>query len=143
MPRWFRDDLDALLCAGDVFGSEWDADRTDRTGPVVVFSHDCDIDKPDNPTTLVASLVPVSATPGGLLSEIARGRVWHGLLLEDCREPGWVNPRTIRPIEKQVLFDRLDRRLHSMTPEGQIAIAAKVYAFLRRELPPVGSSPAP
>lgn len=134
----FATQLEAQLSAGDVFRQDWDSDRADSIGPVVVFSHDCDIDK--NPAPLVAKIVADANTPSGLLGDIKRGRVWHALYLEGCAEPGWVNLRTIQPVARDLLLGRLDRRLHSMTPDGRLALAAKFFQFLARTLPPTSTT---
>lgn len=131
--------LDAELCPGDVFPADWDSDRPDAIGSVVIFSHGCEIDKPAVKTILVANITGAHETEKGLLGNIRAGTVWHALFLEGCRVPGWVNLRTLRPVPKDILLARKDRRLHSMTEDGRIALITKLYQFLLRALPP--SSP--
>ena len=129
----FAPQLDPELSPGDIFGRDWDNDRAVRLGPVVVFSHGCEVDKCQ--TVHVASLVSDSDTDPSLLGNIRSGRVWHALYLPGCAEPGWINLRTLRPMERQLLLERLDRRLHSMTDVGRNAIATKFFQFLTRTLP--------
>jgi hypothetical protein len=114
-----------------VFRANWDDDQPTPVGPVIVFSHGCEIDKAHD-TVLVASVVSQAQTPADQWGHIITGKVAHGLWLEDCAEPGWVNLRTLRPFPKAPLQQHLDRRLHSMTPEGRVYLAGGLFAFLTR-----------
>jgi hypothetical protein len=40
------------------------------------------------------------------------------------------------------LVERIDRRLHSMTDQGRLALAMKTFSFMTRTLPP-NQAPAP
>jgi hypothetical protein len=79
---------------------------------------------------------------GGLLGSIRGMKVWHAFYLEGSSEPGWVNLRTIRPTPNRLLLERLDRRLHSMTPDGRIALAAAALSFFTHTRPPAPPSSA-
>lgn len=109
-------------------------------GPVVIFSHECDIRK--SPTILVADIESDADTEPGLLGHVRSARAFHGYYLDGCREPGWVNLRTIRPVLRDPLVERIDRRLHSMTDQGRLALAMKTFSFMTRTLPP-NQAPAP
>lgn len=138
MPGLFSASIENELCPGDVFRAGWDVDQAQSLGSIVVLSHGCDIDKSD--TVLVSKVVSSQDTPRDLLGNLRAGRVWHGLYLDGSSEPGWANLRTIQPVEKAILLSRLNSRLHSMCEEGRQALAAKVYQYLTRTLPPSATS---
>jgi hypothetical protein len=108
-------------------------------GPVVIFSHECDILK--SPSVLVADILSDDDTDPGLLGNIRAARVFHGYYLDGCLEPGWVNLRTIRPVLRDPLVAKIDSRLHSMTDRGRIALAMKTFSFMMRSLPPTQAPP--
>lgn len=97
-----------------------------------MLSHGCDIDKTSK--VLVAHLAGVADAPDGLWGNIRAGRVWHALHIPGTQF--WVNLRDIRMVEKELLAERLDARSHGMTDDGRKALAAKVFSFLARVLPP-------
>lgn len=105
----------------------------------MVLSNDCDIDKSD--TVLCVTVVPDEAATPSLLGDLKRGRVFHGLYLEGIEGGGWINLRTIAPVGRSLLLENLAQRLRSMTDDGRVALAAKVFGFLTRSLPPVTSIP--
>jgi hypothetical protein len=98
------------------------------------LSHECEIDK--SPATILVVGLEVEERDRGLLGNIRRGRVWHALDLEGCSIQAWMNLRKIKTVPTQLLLDRLDRRINSMTVEGRRALAAKVFQWLTRTLPP-------
>lgn len=129
----FAADVAQELSQGDVFHPNWDIDRAEPIGPVVVLSHDCEIDK--SPTTLVAQIELPANTPDGLLGHIKSGRVWHALWLGAPAIEGWINFRTIRPIETALLLSRTAYRVASMTVDGRDLLTARILGFLTRGLP--------
>ncbi len=133
MPEFFTAALTDLLSQGDVFDSGWDDDLPDPVGPLIVLSHDCEVDK--SQSLLVASLVLANDTPPSLLGHIKVGRVFHAFYLHGVTD-AWVNFRTTHPINKSVLLAGLHRRRASMTSDGKDSLAAKYFSFLTRSLPP-------
>lgn len=134
----FATTLEPELSPGDVFRRDWDNDRADPLGPIVVFNHGCDIDKCG--IVLVARITSDSDTEPGLLGNIKSGRVWHAHYLNGCGEPGWVNLRTVHPVEGKLLLLRLDRRIHSMTDDGRLMLAGRFFSYMTRTLPPTATS---
>ncbi len=132
----FAESVRAQLSQGDLYLAGW----TEGADALVVLSNDCDIDKAD--TVLAVRVVSDNATAPSLLGDIKRGRVFHALYLEGLPDGGWANLRTIWPISRAVLLDSLPRRSFSMSDDGRIALAAKVFGFLTRSLPPLPPLPA-
>jgi hypothetical protein len=128
----FADTTAVALSQGDIFPAAWD-DRSIIVDPVVIVSHDCDIDKAD--TVLTAAIVQDAATPVGILGDIKAGRVWHALYLAGCEVPGWANWRMIRYVEKAALDRIPHRRVQSMTPIGRAVLAGSVFQYLTRLKP--------
>jgi hypothetical protein len=118
-----------------VFRADWDSDQApNHLGAIVVFSHVCDT--PKSPTSMIAKIEPESTTDPGTMGHIRSGRVWHAYHLAGCADPGWVNLRTIQPVPNDLMLQRLDRRIHSMSPDGQVALAMAAFAFFTHSKPP-------
>jgi hypothetical protein len=133
VPQWLRPELCERLSQGDLFGPGWDAGLETPQGRIVVLTHNCEIEKTTG--ILVASyILKENADPGlwgGLVKETsARGWIIPGVVPE-----GYVNFRTIRSMPLEILNSRLDKRLHSMTPDGRDVLALRLFLFLRRHLP--------
>jgi hypothetical protein len=129
----FANDLEGVLSQGDTYRPDWADDRTPREGSVIVLSEGCDIDKA--PTVLVATVELEADTERQLFDNVRAGRVWHGLHLEGLTPGGWVNLRKTRPLDKELLSGRLDRRIASMLAPARAALAGKMFSFLTRSLP--------
>jgi hypothetical protein len=121
------------LSPGDVFPADWDSDCDDPAGPIIVFSHGCDIDKPACTTLLVATLESDVSTDGWLLEKIKSHQVWHAIHLPGCAFPSWINLRTLRQLEKARLSARIDKRIQSMSDDGCLYLAQRTFEFLTRE----------
>src|SRR5574341_458304 len=129
----FTAQLDPQLSQGDLFRPDWDSDRAPALGSVVIISENCDVENsPD--TILVADAVADAQTEAGLLAHIRGGKVWRAFHLAQFGR--WINLRSTRPVQKQLFDGRLDARLASMTPEGQNALAGKMFSSLTHRLPP-------
>jgi hypothetical protein len=124
--------LESQLSQGDLFAPDWDNDRFPREESVIVVSEGCDIEHSD--TVLVADTLSEAETSGDLIVNIKPGKVFWAFYLDGSDR--WANLRTIRPLDKAPLEERLDRRLHSMLPVGRLALAGKIFSFLTHTLPP-------
>ncbi len=128
----FTAQLEPQLSQGDVFRSDWDNDRNPAMGSVIVVSWGSEIDNSD--TIHVADTPADADTEAGLRTQIQGGNVWRALHLAEIQR--WINLRTLRPVDKTLFIERLDRRLRSMTNEGRNAMAGALFAFLTRRRPP-------
>jgi hypothetical protein len=126
----FAESLRAQLSQGDIYPDSW----IQGAPHIVVLNNDCDIDKSDR--LLAIEVIPDDLTPKGILGDIKRGRVFHALYLEGLPAGGWANLRTITGVSRTLLLENLSQRSHSMTDEGRVVLAAKVFSFLTRSLPP-------
>lgn len=138
MPTLVANQLDPELSQGDVFPEGWDADRAAPLGSVIVLSEGCEIE--NAPTVLVAPLIRdhQTAEGEGFLGDVKRGRVWRAFHIAELEQPGWVNLRGCRFIDKELLESRLERRECSLSSLGRMALAGRVFAFLTHTLPPAG-----
>lgn len=103
-------------------------------GPIVVLTHNCEIEKTTG-GILVASYIPKEDAGGGLWGDLLKGNSARGWVIPDAVLSGYVNFRTLRTLPLPVLNSRLDKRLHSMTPDGRDVLASRLFLFLRRHLP--------
>jgi hypothetical protein len=121
------------LSQGDIFPPQWDDDIGRIEGPIVVITHNCEIDKTTG--VLVADYVLKEQADPGLWGALVKNASARGWLIPDTAQAGYVNFRTLRALPSDLLNARLQRRMHSMTADGRDVLALKLYQFLRRHLP--------
>ena len=135
----FAPGLEEDLYPGDVFPPDpAGVSMPGHSGPLIVLNHECDIAKSGR--VLLAAVMPDAQTDAGLLGHIKRGRVWHGFHLDGCSIPGWVDLRSVQSRDAVPFMSALDQRLHSMTPDGRLALAYKLFQYLTRTKPPSPTS---
>jgi hypothetical protein len=100
---------------------------------LIVLTHNCEIDK--SPDVLVSEFVLRAHTDAGQWGHLVANRMARGWVIPDARPEGYVNFRTLRTIPKDLLQSVLEKRVHSMTPDGRDVMVGMLYRFLRRSAP--------
>jgi len=140
----FTDELRGEISQGDVFHDmEFPVLASDGTPSVrrtslMLLSHDCDYDKPNNPYCLVASVSPLALVPSGNRENIRRYRVINTFYLRevpDVLDESYVDIRLIATIDKGLLVqaDREGRRAISLTEQAREALQDHLFLFFARE----------
>jgi hypothetical protein len=108
-------------------------------GAVVLLSHDCEFDKPNQAYVLVARVLPLAEVHRSQWDQIRRGSALNAVYLPGVgeRPESFINLRFIHRLPKDCLREAalLGRRVASMTPDGRAALVAYLYRFFARKLP--------
>lgn len=140
----FTDEIREEISQGDIFREmpfallAADGTPTARKTHVILLSHDCDYDKPNNPYCLVASVGSLASVPPGSRENIRQYRVINTFYLAGiprALDESYVDLRLISPIDKRLLVaaDGQSDRVASLSDEAREALQDQLFLFFARE----------
>jgi hypothetical protein len=108
---------------------------------VIVLSHDCEIDKPNNSIIIVCALRNLSEVPSITQEQIRKNKVYRTMYLESTKlfPESFVDFRLIFRVNKNFLEEcsRQGFRVASLNDEARLALPAYFYMYLTRKVPGV------
>lgn len=137
----YRSNPRPKLSQGDIF---FDIDLIDSAIPhnspqkrkIIVLSHNCEIDKPNNQAVLTCGIRQLSEVNLGLQNDIRASRVVNCMYLPAGSNMGesFIDFRQIFRVNKFYLNEAMNTgfRLCSITDEAQMALTMSFYKFLSR-----------
>lgn len=140
----FADKLRDQVSQGDIFEgidvSETLGGREDPfLGPVVLLSHDCEFDKQNQYSALVARVYLLDHAPSGARAPIRSGQALNAVYLPAVgpRPESYVDLRYVHRVTKLSLNEAAaaGRRRASMTDEGRDALLGYLFRFFARRRP--------